>query len=392
MTFSTSIQSLVGAHSGGAGIAVNWSRLTTWESSATNVSKYDLISGLELGYIPSASIPARQTNGPIGLAANGDCFVTANQTLNAGGMAQIDATSFTVVGGFGYPSGNEGQGGFTGVTEGLHQFIVERGLGGGVIPALGRVLEMSTTTFLAEQDFVHLDYAQVCAGPLGTGIAYIMSSVSSGGSEVSLSIIQCAFGFTPTNTVIGVILPSDVDATWSNIALDGLCLDQTDGKILAVVWKAGGTGAIDAYLIKVNPTTAAVEWVSASGLKGNTGGNLQVRNTFQFSDVRHQRIAFYTPSPNKITIFDTSDGSVVDTYTSGLAGISYDAGQCYSDTLGGIILKCGFVQTTGSPTLLNATPSSFSGFTVLYVAAAILPPIATGTHASYTRIWGNYHV
>jgi hypothetical protein len=377
MTFTPSIQSLVGAHSGGGSIAVDWSRSVAFELSNTNLSRYGLLTGLEENYAPLSGLGGVGTNAVsahIGLTASGNIFLSASNSLYAGAAMHVNGTSLAMSNFIPYPAPNFGQGGMVGVTKNGAQYVVDKGVGNNIIGVLNRINEASTTAWLDDQDFTGVG-GYCCAGPVGTGIAYV---VSSGSVYVTLSKITFNGLGGATNVVVGNIDSADIDPGYGiNYGINGICLDKTDNKIIACMHGSGG--AHNGYLVKLDPTTAAVEW--ATPLPNTDGGGVvSSGNLFSQSDISNQRVAFYSGSPATVTIYDTSDGSVDDTYTSGLAGLSNIDGQCYNDTLGGIVLGCNFSDGAGSPTLLNSTPSSWSdGFAVLYVAAPIVPPPSPGT-------------
>ncbi len=110
----------------------------------------------------------------------------------------------------------------------------------------------------------------------------------------------------------------------------------------------------------------------------------------QYSSVIFQRYYLLTGTPNTVTTINTSDGSSSN-YTSGLNGLIFFGPQCSNDSLGGVICSISNTTTAGGPSLLGGTPDSFTGWSILYVAAPITPALATDTHATYARIWGNYH-
>lgn len=376
-----SIQSLVGTHSsGGLGVA-DWGRNRFFEVGSSFVSRYGLITGLEEAFVANANIGGTSQNiapDQPGLLASGGIFVGASQGLNAGASVVL-TPDFSGVTYIGWPGPNFPGGAHIGLTWSSVQYDFNTGNGNDVISVLNRVFETSATAFLAEQDNISVG-CRACAGPAGAGTVYVMSPNSSGaGATVAtLSVVQFnGLGFA-SNTIIGTVARTAVDPAWtSNFACTGLCLDQTDNKLIATF--TGNGGGAPGRICKINQTTAAVEWTSALPTTSG-GGPVIPGDAFSWSDIKHQRVGFYSGSPATVTIYNTSNGSVDSTYTSGIAGITLGVNaQAYSDTLGAVVLTCGFSQTTGSPTLLNSTPTSWgtNSWAVLYVAAGITPPPPT---------------
>lgn len=391
MSFSPSIQSLVGTHSGGVSIGLNWTANKAFELSGTNLSRYGLITGTEEAFVALANLGGVGTNGVsayIGLAANGNIFISASNTLYSGAAIYANGTTLASINVIPYDSPNFGQGGMLGITKTGAQYCVDRGLGNSVIGVLNRIIEISTTTFLTNQDYALIG-GKCCAGLADSGIAYVISADDPSCEAVLTKIEFDGIGGVTSTDIGSPITMADIDAGWtSQFQVQGMCLDQTDAKILAVFSGAGNSNK--AYLAKINPTTAVVEWATLIPAT-NGGGPVTVGQTFQYSDIRYQRLGIYTGSPATVTIYNTSTGAVDDTYTTGLGGLFPRAGgQCYSDTLGAIVLSTDFADGVGAPTRLNSTPSSWSdGYGVLYVAEPISPPVPT--IAGYTRIWGNWN-
>jgi len=164
----------------------------------------------------------------------------------------------------------------------------------------------------------------------------------------------------------------------------GMALDLTDNKIVA--WMVGGGGGtFPSYLVKFNPATLAIDWATGTSLSSDFPGIMMSQ-----SAIAHSKYYYLggRPGGGKSFTFDTSTG-VLTTYTAGLDGIVSFGGQASNDVLGCVIDVVGFNVGVSSPILLNSTPASFQGWSVLYVAPPPAPILATGTHASYVRIWGN---
>lgn len=373
-----SIQSLVGAHSGGVSIGLDWTANRAFELSGTNLSRYGLLSGLEEAYTPLANMAGVGQSGiaaHIGITASGDIFISSSGSLYNGGAMLVDGDTLAMTNLIGYPAPNFGQGGMVGVTYGTTQYCVDKGLGDSIIGTLNRIQEISSTTWLDTQDFTG-EGGRCCAGPAGDGTAYIISRNSASTQAILSKITFNGGGFVSNATVGSPLVPSDVDPGWSLFGPGGVCLDQTDGKLLAVFQGVGNSNK--AYLVKIDPADATIDWASVIPATDG-GGPVVPGDIFAHSSIQHQRIGFYSGSPPTVTIYDTSDGSVEDQYSTSLSGLSSIDGQCYNDTKGCIVLGCDFSNDPSSPTLLNSTPTSWSdGYAVLYVAAGTGPTPGNG--------------
>ncbi len=375
MPFSPSVQSLIGAHSGGELGVVDWAHSRMFQAQNSYISRYGLVTGTEEAFATVTNYDGSGKNltpdNP-GLRADGGIFISAANTLSAGASYKIPAS---LTGGtyIAFPDPNFGGGANIGVTYSGTQYNVNTGIGNVVIPVLNRVQEMSATTWLAEQ--ANAETGSVgCAGPADDGSVYLFSN-SDGGNFSVLSKIQFNGGGYSSNTEIATIAMADVNAAWTrSFGAYGVCLDQTDDKLLVLFQGVGGTLTDpNGALAKVDPADGTIEWVylldNGHGFSPPEGGAL-----FASSDIQHQRIGLFIDG--QVTIINTSDGSLVSKYTTGLAGFfTRSGGQCYSDTWGAIVLSTDFTQTGGSPTLLNSTPTSWSnGYCVLYVADRHVTP------------------
>lgn len=392
MTFTPSIQSMVGTHSSGGLGVVDWANQRMFQVGNSYVSRYGLITGTEQAFVSITNIGGTGQNiapDQPGLIASGGIFVGASQGLSAGASVVLtaDLTGVTYIP---WSAPNFPGGAHIGVTYGIAQYDFCTGNGSDVISVLNRIFETSDTAFLAEQDNVAVG-CRACAGIAGTGVVYVMSPKSTSSGPATLSVVQFnGFGFV-SNSIVGTIARTAVDPAWTgNFACTGICLDQTDNKLIVVF--TGDGGGAPGRICKINPTTAAIEWNSTIPTTDG-GGPVIPGDAFSWSSIKHQRVGFYSGGPATATIYNTSDGSVDNTYTTGLNGLHISvSAQAYNDSLGCVVLTTDFTNGAGSPTRLNSTPTSWSsGWAALYLAAPITPVLAANTHATQLRIWGNYH-
>lgn len=391
MTFSPSLQSISGAHTTASSLnnqcAVDWvnnrAYINGYHGSGYLTSN-DLLAGTEIAYalVSAYSVPSGSPNqfNPTGIDANGDVYIAWNNS-NGGGLIQIDGTTLAEITNGGAdalpPNGFFLQGGYiVNVPVGTTQFMLcaESGITG----FFQHFEVFNGVTFAGRYQSYTGDKAFVCPGKSGSATGFVVSSLS-GGSHVYLKSISFAtgggwvIGNWPTqNSSIAVtdvvtIVPTDIDMAWSTIVQDGICVDQTDGHPIVIM--TGDAGSTRTYAVKLNKTTGAIVWQRGLATGVTAGAQLA------FSNISHQRLALL--HNGSVQIINTSDGTST-TSSSGLAGVSCTS-QCYNDTLGAILFAGDYSKTTGSPTQLNSTPNSFSGWGMLYVAAPFSPPLTAGS-------------
>jgi hypothetical protein len=311
---------------------------------------------------------------PYSLDANGDLYRRDPASLYAGGLAKLSGDSLAPVTSWAYPRGVDGGGGFTNVEAAAGQFTIDVGVGGGIFGALAYTTVSRGTSYITSTPWVNGTHAFVCAGKPGSNKGFWIETPGSAATQ-TLTLRQASCGALVAFSTIGTIAPADIDATWTEINCNGVCCDQTDGKLLAIVYTDESV-TNTCYLVKIDPSDGSVVWVSA--LPNPGASSIPGGKQFSQSSILNQKVAILSGGPTTVTIVDTSDGSSTS-YTSGLAGVTPHGVQCYSDTLGGLVVNLSFLETAGSPARLNATPSSYAGWFVLYVDNPIAPPAQPGT-------------
>ncbi len=183
-----------------------------------------------------------------------------------------------------------------------------------------------------------------------------------------------------STTKLGTITPTQIDATWTNItSMSGPCFDQSDGNLLAFVNTADAVTNPN-YLIKINSQTAAVMWATAViNFPSNESFNMPA------SYAAYGVFAYVTISggTHSYIIFNTLTGAATVTAVVGFSTIN---ASVWDARLGAVFFNASFAQGGGSPTLLNATPTSYAAqWAALYVGNVVgtTPTIATG-RAYYT--------
>jgi hypothetical protein len=381
MPFSSSIQMLYGTHSStgaGAGCVADWSRNRAWiYGNKPYFSNINILTGNEDNW---GNIPSQCNQTPMGLDANGDLYLS-NGGLHSGGQTQFDGTTLVQVNTTQWANNIFGGGDIANVPVSGSQYMLDTGVGGsfGVLSAINVTLN---TANIANQSWTWGPGSDVCSGPIGANYGFMLNGTNSNTAE----LFQVEVFPTPTQTLVGSYTPTSIDGTWTTISFKGLCIDSGDGNPIICFAGNGSTGT---YITKVNGTTGAIIWNVPLPQNPNIGRDW--KNT----SIRYNTLYVMTPSnfgspPVEFTTINTSTGSYSSS-SSGLAGVNPVYGpQVSNDSLGAVALQCDYNQTGGSPTPLNSTPSSFTDrWALLYVAPGNTPVVATGTHASYVRIWGN---
>jgi hypothetical protein len=379
MTFATEIQSLVGAHTSTLAsndqCAVDWARDRVFIAGqilsglGPYISRVGLLTGLEEAW----SLSSTYTSGavpPIGIDANGD-FYLGKGGLYGGGIAKGNGNTLALVGSGTYSTGYFGNSSFANVTVGSSQFILDTNNNGSIVGELIVTLNMSEQ--LAALWPIGAGSGLVCAGKSGSHKGYLVNTPSAGAS-LTISVINCSvIGMT----TLGTIDPTDIDAGWTTIGCKGVCCDLTDGNLLLMVYGQSGASQRN-YLIKVDTTDASVTWTSAVPDSGGTENRAGGGKMMAQSRIQHQKFCILTAShfgspPVTLTEIDTSDGSSTS-FTTGLAGLAGIGFQAFDDTIGGIVCNVTYTEGADSPTSIGSTPSSFSGWAVLYVTEEFAPP------------------
>lgn len=379
MTFSPTIQSYVGTHSGSFNyaVAIDWARNRIFMGE-TYVARYGLLTGLEETW---AALPSyMQTDDKaIGLSPAGDLYANMNGLPgSSGGMQILDQTTFAVKYSVPYTVASAYSGsGYGVVTSGSTTYIADAS----ITPVTTSVRDSGSG--LAVANYVDWSYGDTClttvAGAAFSGKVFqILSETPSGPTGLQLVLQQIQFGVgSSVTSTIGSITPTQVDAAWANIGCGGGCLDQADGNLIVAVFGAAGSTQVN-YIVKVNVQTAAIMWVHP--IYNETVTPLQPGPSMAYSSIKNQRFGYLLSSDARAVVINTATGTIVSNQTTGYAGVGcHQTGFCYNDTLGCIVGQLNYLEQSGSPAPLNSTPSSFSGWGALYIAAPIAPSPPPGT-------------
>jgi hypothetical protein len=361
MAFKPSIQTYAGPHAVTSpnapyNCAVDFDNDAIWMADATNMSKYGITSGSEVASALVSTVPSGMGN-MLGRDGVGYIYMPTNPSLYHGGLAKINASTLEFVSNTNYVAPafvytnavNSG---------GSPPTMLGTNVGNGVIGSL------NSTSFTNNSGFISTigwpaghDSCRTASGADGSNISWHITSNKSGGSTAVLK----SYDSTVTLGISHTYSPTDFDGAWTGIIAWGICVDQTDGHPIVVV---GGAPGQSVRLAKLNKSTGAIIWnVSCHGFAYKCGQQLCQ------SRITNQRLALLGDSPTGVTIFNTSDGSVVSSYSEGFTGIIFNGQQCYNDKTGALV--CMVNSWTGSsngPTPLNGSSAPFSGWATLYVA------------------------
>ncbi len=397
MPFATSIQALIGPHtaqsSSNTQCGVDWVRNNVYiiglnpSFAGPYLSSVNMLTGVEQAWEDTTTYHQSPGQPPVGVDANGDVYLSYS-LINGGGLIQIDPTTLVqnTFGGTGAspPDGFPGilQCGLNNIPVSGTQFMLVSAIGG-AFADLRYTIVYDEVTFAgrAEQFGPGIANSRAinCAGKSGSGLGFVAAGPSGSGDlqTVVLSKVSCAtgggwvIGDWPTqNTNITIstlvtLVPTDIDAGWTEIYPVGIITDQTDGNPMLMLQPAANVAG---YLVKFDKSSGAIIW------QATMPGPLAIyNNSLSFSIVTTQRLYLLFPTPNTVLTVNTNDGSL-SSYSTNLAGLIVYGYQSSNDIRGGILCNVSYTEGAGSPTKLNSTPASFTGWSMLYVAPAPAPP------------------
>jgi hypothetical protein len=389
MTFSTSIQTYDGTHAnhdnGAVNCAVDWDNNRIWMSGTVTgvnyISRYGVVTGVEEASAAASSIAAGVGFPAVGWDTDGFVYGPGPSALGAGGITRANGITFAFKSSTAYGAPNFGGVNIVSLKIGNSQYVLDTNIGNSIINLNNTSLSVDGT-YIASFGWGPGDSrSAICAGKAGSIYGYLLTSPNSSGSCHLYRINMPA----ATSTLIRTIAPTDVDPGMTDLFFGGLCVDQTDGNLLASCFGSGGTSKN--YIVKLNATTGATMWICSLGttsVDSSIGGQ-----QFSQSRIRNQRLAVITSTPVRtITIINTSTGAVVSTQTTGLNGLTSWGSQSFDDTSGALIGLFDLTITAGGPTPLNGSAGGFRGWAALYVMTAqATPGVPNGPATSRKRAW-----
>jgi hypothetical protein len=381
MTFGTKIRTYDGAHAthdnGSVNCGVDWGRGKVWiggtNGGVNYLTRYGITSGIEETFAASSSIQSGMGFGSVGLDSDSDLYGSGPNVLTHGGVTKIDGASLTAVASWLYGSADFGGSNTVTLKIGGTQYILDTNIGNTIINENNTSLS-GGTAYIASFGWPNGNARScICAGKAGTNYSYLLTSPGDGISTqiCNLQKINMPAG---TASLIATIVPTDIDASYTELYFDGLCLDQTDGHLIAACVGVGGSNKN--YIIKLHNTTGAIIW---SRLLPTTSRDTIGGAQWSQSRITNSQLAVLTSTPARaITVIDTTDGSIISTQTAGLAGLTFWGQQAYDSNSGAIIGMFDLNSAAGGPALLGSSTYGFRGWGALYVTAHVGPNPGNG--------------
>jgi hypothetical protein len=251
--------------------------------------------------------------------------------------------------------------------------IVAGGVNYMFMPALaagkpGTLLDTDTMTWANFTFTPDEDRAYACAG--APGFAWALASDVDGGATTTplglyrIEVTAAGVGIT---TKVGTIAPSAIDPTWTHFTVvQGPCYDAIDNDVMFI---AQTTDSVTnkQYLVRVSGSNADV--INVLALTGIITGSL---SAFPKSTMPNGLIAFMID--DVLNVADVYN-ELLTTFT--IPGLVATGGQIFDGYSGQLILYGEFTQTTGSPNLLNSTPTTFTDWcslSITYGGSTIVAP------------------
>lgn len=403
---TSSVQSYIGPSTPVTGINTDniildykHSKLYEWKNGSTptdGIRVFDIISGLQINQVTHDQLfgagSFRNMNTPFCLGNDGYIYAPITSS-NSVPYVRIDTNLLRIVATCGLSSSSTAPdpnsinlaNNMCAVTtnDGRGQFIICPSILGA--QATINILDVTYGMALAGHSFAMTEgVGYSCQGAMNTGTAF---TVANSGTAIGLYktvISPGAVGWGPplnfptvqnpgiVTTKIAAIAAASIDATWTHVngtAAKGATYDNSDDNLLMFVSTIDSV-ATQQYLIKINSATGAVMWKIAFLTVNNQSVNMPASyaafNQFSFLGVGGGTSIYHA--------INTSSGTSVDT---AIPGFNLGNSCLFDARIGGIFGNYGFSSTGGSPTLLNATPSTFNQQWCRLLVNADLTP-ATG--------------
>lgn len=155
------------------------------------------------------------------------------------------------------------------------------------------------------------------------------------------------YSLTPplTKTKIGTFLPTDIDATWTNIvSWRGVCYDESDGNLIIGVQTTDAGPTNKTYIAKLSATTGAVMWVRAV--------NALTAYSQSFTNSRVRNGTFhYIGSASLVYHITTSSGALASSET--FTGLVVSGPQVSDDVTNSVICYGNFTAGASPPDYLG---------------------------------------
>lgn len=180
---------------------------------------------------------------------------------------------------------------------------------------------------------------------VSTGVIYLMAppvANDGAGSAAATGV----YSLSPTTlTKLGTFLPTDIDATWTNIvSWRGICYDETDGNLIIGVQTTDAGPSNKTYIVKISGTTGAFIWkraVNALTAYSQSFTNARVR-TGTFHYIGSAALCYH---------ITTSSGALASSET--FTGLVVSGPQVSDDVTNSVILYGDFTAGSGPPTYVG---------------------------------------
>lgn len=373
MPFGTKIQTYDGAHathdSAKLSCAVDWANARLWMGATVTaldyIAKYGISSGAEQDWSDVNSINPGAGIDCVGWDGSGRIYLSGPNQLTHGSLSQIDGTSFALLANPQYSAPFFG--GTNIVSNGGGDTIADTNIGNNVIN-LNNTSYSSGGSYLTSYGWPNSNHrSTICPGSTGSGVSYLLTSPGGGIDPQICTLAE--IDASGANSTVGTVVPTDIDAGWTEIYARSSCVDQTDGNI--IVNFSGIGGATNNYIAKLSTSSGAVLWKTAlTTTSPEAFGGSQWAQSRIFSP----QIAFLQNSPTlTIVVMNTATGAITSTQTTGLTGVTAYGQQSYDSVSGAIIGMFSWNGDPAGPLALNSSAAPFTGWAALYVTEPIIP-------------------
>lgn len=229
--------------------------------------------------------------------------------------------------------------------------------------------------------------------PDGSGSNAWAIGTNGGSATMALYRIGPGLGGNGVQATVGHITPQNIDPTWTNVTdIYGILVDQTDGNLIC------GFDTVDvvthnAYLTKINSTTAAIMWTIPVG---GSGFNFpQSHHDLYRSVVKNGKL--YYVDGTGLHVFDTIAGTLVITISlNGDGPVSIHGTQISEDVSGSVVWYGGWDEGgTTHPAYLGTyclIQGNHSGSNMVWrfwpaLGGVFTPPVPGAVATSRKRAW-----
>lgn len=199
-------------------------------------------------------------------------------------------------------------------------------------------------------------------------VLYVTSTSHSDGTAASV-LLQLAFSVVNGETAItltelGTIAPTAIGPgtmNFNSTSFSDLIFDQSDGNLIVpiVLINPVGGGVTGIYLTKISCVDASIIWSTQIDSPVSSQGHMEQ------SQPVNGRLALLTSGTTKNLLWvNTKTGAIIS--TTPLLGVSWDT-QAYNGITGDLVaMNASLTATSGAPTPIGSTPSTFTGKNAIF--------------------------